>query len=105
MRKPFTTSEDTQKVREDVHSNAVVCSDVLGPITPASESGYKYLVTFIIMKNRYVSVYPLRKKSDISGTLISFYQDAWTTAGVKFKVLRSDKAVNTATRQPKLSAR
>ena len=68
----------------------MVCSDVLGPITPSSKSGFKYVVTFIIMKNRCVSVYQLRKKSDVFSAFVSFCQDIRTTAGVKIKVLRSD---------------
>ena len=52
-------NDEDSKVRESACSDAVVCLDVLGPITPASKSGFKYIVTFIMMKCRYVMIYPL----------------------------------------------
>ena len=52
--KTFKVNDEDSKVRESARSDAVVCSDVFGPITPASKSGFKYIVTFIMMKSRYV---------------------------------------------------
>ena len=59
-----------------------VCSDVLGPITPASKSGFSYIVTFILMKSRYVTVYPLRKKSDVAGAFKRIYQEIKISSGI-----------------------
>ena len=62
VRKTFNSSEDEIAARKSRRIDSVVCSDVVGPITPASNSGYRYIVTFIMMKSRYVTTYPLRKK-------------------------------------------
>ena len=62
VRKSFKTIKEEAEIRESSRSDAVVCSDVLGPITPVPKSGYSYIVTFIMMKSRYVAVYPFRKK-------------------------------------------
>uniref|UniRef100_A0AAV1VKM4 Integrase catalytic domain-containing protein n=1 Tax=Peronospora matthiolae TaxID=2874970 RepID=A0AAV1VKM4_9STRA len=89
VRKSFKTSEEDAETREISRSDVVVCSDVLGPITPASKSGFSYAVTFIMMKSRYVTVYPLQKKSDVASAFKRFYQDIKTASGTKIKVLRS----------------
>ena len=62
VRKSFNTSKEAAELREAARSDEVVCFDVLGPITPASKSGYKYIVSFIMMKSRYTTVYPMRKR-------------------------------------------
>uniref|UniRef100_A0AAV1TJ00 Integrase catalytic domain-containing protein n=1 Tax=Peronospora matthiolae TaxID=2874970 RepID=A0AAV1TJ00_9STRA len=90
VRKSFKTSEEDAETRESSRSDVAVCSDVLGPITPASKSGFSYAVTFIMMKSRYVTVYPLRKKIDVASAFKQFYQDIKTASGTKIKVLRSD---------------
>ena len=54
-------------------SDVVVCSDVLGPITPSSKSGLKYIVSFTMMKSRFVMVYPLRKKCEVASAFKRFY--------------------------------
>uniref|UniRef100_A0AAV1UES9 Polyprotein n=1 Tax=Peronospora matthiolae TaxID=2874970 RepID=A0AAV1UES9_9STRA len=90
VRKSFKTIEEDAETRESSRSDVVVCSDVLGPITPASKSGFSYAVTFIMMKSRYVTVYPSQKKSDVASAFKRFYQDIKTASGTKIKVLRSD---------------
>uniref|UniRef100_A0AAV1V1L8 CCHC-type domain-containing protein n=1 Tax=Peronospora matthiolae TaxID=2874970 RepID=A0AAV1V1L8_9STRA len=40
VRKSFKTSEEDAETRESSRSDVVVCFDVLGPITPASKSGF-----------------------------------------------------------------
>uniref|UniRef100_A0AAV1U5Z9 Integrase catalytic domain-containing protein n=1 Tax=Peronospora matthiolae TaxID=2874970 RepID=A0AAV1U5Z9_9STRA len=90
VRKSFKSSDEDSDTSEKSRSDVVVCSDVLGPITPASKSGFSYAVTFIMMKSRYVTVYPLRKKSDVASAFKRFYQDVKTASGTKIKVLRSD---------------
>ena len=49
VRKTFKVNDEDSKVRESAHSDAVVCSDVFGPITPASKSRFEYIVTLILM--------------------------------------------------------
>ena len=90
VRKTFKVSDEESERRESARSDAVVCSDVLGPIAPASKSGFKYIVTFIMMKSRYVTIYPLRKKSEVLNALSRYVQDTKMFSGTVIKVLRSD---------------
>ena len=90
VRKLFKTSGKDAETRESSRSDVVVCSDVLGPITPSSKSGFKYIVSFIMMKSRFVTVYPLRKKSEVASAFKRFYQEVKTASGTTVKVLRSD---------------
>ena len=90
VRKTFNSSDDKIQERESRREDWVVCSDVVGPITPASKSGYCYIVTFIMMKSRYVMVYPLRKKSDVTKAFQKYWHDAKIECDVDVKVLRSD---------------
>ena len=90
VRKTFKVSEEDSEMRESARADAVVCSDVLGPITPASKSGFRFIVTFIMMKSRYVMVYPLRKKSDVLSAFTRYVQDIKMSSGTTIKVLRSD---------------
>lgn len=78
VRKSFKESKEEMKFRESSRSDGVVCSDVLGPTTPASKSGYKYIVSFILMMSRYVTAYPLRQKSEVMSAFTRFYQDITT---------------------------
>ena len=41
VRKTFKVSDEQSERRESARSDAVVCSDDLGPITPAAKSGFK----------------------------------------------------------------
>ena len=50
VRKTFNMRKEDSDRRESSHSDAVVCSDVLSPMTPASKSEFKYILTFIMMK-------------------------------------------------------
>ena len=90
VRKSFKTSEEDKELRERARFDGIVCSDVLGPITPASRSGFKYIVSFIMMKSRYVTVYPLRKKSEVVSAFTRFYREIKIASGTKIKVIRSD---------------
>uniref|UniRef100_H3H953 Integrase catalytic domain-containing protein n=1 Tax=Phytophthora ramorum TaxID=164328 RepID=H3H953_PHYRM len=56
----------------------------------ASKSGYKYIVTFIMMKSRYVTIYPLRMKSEVPDAFAKFLKEIKVTAGLTVKILRSD---------------
>ncbi|KAG6623354.1 Retrovirus-related Pol polyprotein from transposon TNT 1-94 [Phytophthora cinnamomi] len=89
-RKPFSSTEKELEARESARNDTTVCSDVLGPVTPASKSGYKYIMSFILMKSRFVTIYPLRKKSEVCEAFKKFLKEAETSAGIKVKVLRSD---------------
>ena len=56
VRKTFEVNEEDSEVRESAHSDKMVCSDVLGLIAPASKSEFKYIVTFVMIKSRYVII-------------------------------------------------
>uniref|UniRef100_H3GTF6 CCHC-type domain-containing protein n=1 Tax=Phytophthora ramorum TaxID=164328 RepID=H3GTF6_PHYRM len=91
VRKTFHSNKGELEARESKRTDDIVCSDVLGPITPASKSGYKYIVTFIMMKSRYVTIYPLRMKSEVHDAFAKFLKEIKVTAGLTVKILRSDK--------------
>lgn len=65
VRKTFNSSDVGSAARESRREG----SDVLGPISPASKSGYRYVVSFTMMKSRYATIYPLRKKSNVTEAL------------------------------------
>uniref|UniRef100_A0AAV1UPK0 Uncharacterized protein n=1 Tax=Peronospora matthiolae TaxID=2874970 RepID=A0AAV1UPK0_9STRA len=64
LRKKFDNTEAAEAASESHRMDSTVCLYVLGPITPASRSEYFYVVTFMMKKSQYVTVFPLRKKSD-----------------------------------------
>lgn len=84
-RKPFLVRDDHEYV-----DPGIVCSDVLGPVEPASRSGCKYAVTFIMMKTRFVKVYPISRKSDVLARFTEFLQYMKTQAGITVRAIRSD---------------
>ena len=95
-RKPFPVHDDHGNASSDV-----VCSDVLGPVTPASRSGCTYAVTFIMMKTRFVKVYPIMRKSDVLAKFIEFRQYMQTQTGVSVRAIRSDNGGEYASRDMK----
>ena len=42
------------------------------------------------MDSRYITIYPLRKKSDVLNAFTRYVQDINMSSGTKIKVLRSD---------------
>ena len=66
------------------------CSDVLGPVTPASLSGCAYAVKFIMLKTRFVKVYPVVLESDVLSQGIEFRQYMKTQSGDSVRTFRSD---------------
>lgn len=96
IRKTFHSSNAVIVAKESRREDSIVCSDVLGPITLASKSGYRYVVTFMMMKSRFAMINPLRKKSDVLEAFKKYLQDTKIECGIKVKILRSDMVVNTA---------
>ena len=68
----FNVNNEVLEERESARSDSVVCSDVMGQFTPLSRSGFKYIVTFILMKRRFVKVYPLRTKVKVAEAFEKF---------------------------------
>ena len=90
VRKTFSSSEAEISARESRRDDSIVCSDVLGPVTPASKSGYRYVLTFMMLKGRYAMVYPLRKKSEVTEAFKQYAHNIKLESEVDTKVLRSD---------------
>ena len=79
-----------EEIEDNTDHDGVVCSDIMGPITPASVSGSSYAVTFIDMKSRFIKVYPMKKKSDMMNKFKDYKLEMATTAKFKIRILRSD---------------
>ncbi len=54
--------------------NGLVCSDVMGPFEVPSNTGMKYITTFILKSTKYAMVYPMRSKSEIVSKFEEFYK-------------------------------
>ena len=82
VRKTFKNNEADAAARESHRMDSIVCSDVLGPITPASRSDYRYVAKFMMMKSRYAMVFPLRKKSDATKAFQKYCHDIKIECGL-----------------------
>jgi len=67
-----------------------IFTDVCGPLPTQSHRGYKYFVTFTDDKSCWVSVSPLKEKSEVGQHLKAFITRAELEMGLKVKTLRSD---------------
>jgi hypothetical protein len=66
-----------------------VFSDVCELQTVSSE-GYKYFITFVDDFSRYLTVYPMKNKSDALDKFKEFLAEAERQTGNKLKILRTD---------------
>lgn len=69
----------------------LVHTDLCGPITPASQSGKRYVLVFIDDFTRKTWVYFLKNKSESFETFKKFKVFVETEVGTKIKTLRSDR--------------
>jgi Reverse transcriptase (RNA-dependent DNA polymerase)/gag-polypeptide of LTR copia-type/GAG-pre-integrase domain/Integrase core domain len=67
----------------------VIHSDVLGPVQ-SSLGGYKYFVSFIDEWTRYVTLYPMKHKSEVLDCFKNFHIHFENQNDVKIKTLHSD---------------
>jgi hypothetical protein len=67
-----------------------IFTDVCGPLPTQSHRGYKYFVTFTDDKSCWVSISPLKEKSEVGQHLKAFITRAELEMGLKVKTLRSD---------------
>jgi len=67
-----------------------IFSDMCGPLPTQSHRGYKYFVTFTDDKSHWVSIAPLKEKSEVGHHLKTFITKAELETGLKVKALRSD---------------
>ena len=84
------TRKSFPKISSDNNHEGLIQSDVMGPIEPASNSGLKYVVTFIVKETRFISVYPMRNKSEVVEKFQEFYNMITTKSSIVIKRLRSD---------------
>ena len=68
----------------------LVHTDLAGPMEVLSKGGARYFVTFIDDKSRWLTVYPLHRKSDCFDSFQRFLRIAETQTGCKLRQLRSD---------------
>ena len=85
IRKPFTQSEHKSKGTLDL-----VHSDVCGPISVQSFSGYSYCVTFIDDYSRKTWIYFLKAMLEVFERFREFKTLVENQTGKKIQVLRTD---------------
>ena len=66
-------------------------SEVVGPITPASLGENSYFVTFLDEFSNYVTIVPIRSKSDVFGEFKKFHAEVELSTGKKIKEFQSDQ--------------
>src|SRR6266851_376162 len=73
------------------HVLGCIFSDVCSLLPTLSHKGFKYFVTFIDNRTRYVSISPLKKKSEVGKHLKAFVSRAEMDTRHKVKILHSDR--------------
>ena len=82
---PTNTTRRATKPLELVHS------DVCGPMKTTSLGGSRYFLTFIDDFSRHTWVFSFKEKSETFKIFKEFKAEAENQAGVKLKVLRTDR--------------
>ncbi len=68
----------------------LIHTDVAGPLSVPSKGGALYFVTFIDDKSRWLTVFPIKSKSDCFSCFLKFRSGVETQTGRKIKAIRSD---------------
>lgn len=88
------TRSDIPKVatsnRQQVLPLESVSSDVWGPSRVVSKGGARFFVTFIDQASRYVTIFPIKAKSDVFSCFKIFHKSAEKITGQSLKALHSD---------------
>lgn len=84
------TFKTRNKKNNKVYQDGLVCSDVMGPITPSSIGENKYVVTFTIMKTRFVTIYIMKSKDEVIHKFKQWMREIKCRYGYETKILRSD---------------
>jgi len=71
----------------------IIHSDVCGPITPISHSGYRYFVTFTDDFSRYVTVYLLKNKSEVFTKFQEYDAVLYNMFSRHSRIIRSDNGL------------
>ena len=87
-------SKQTRKSfpKKSIQDNFVglIQSDVMGPFEVASNSGMKFVVTFIVKDTKFISAYPMRYKDDVVEKFQEFYNRITAKTNIVIKRLRTD---------------
>ncbi len=70
----------------------LIHTDVVGSLPVISKGGARYFVTFIYDCSRWLTVYPIKSKSDCFSYFLKFRASVETQTGKKIKAIRSDGA-------------
>jgi len=70
----------------------VIHSDIMGPISPASNDGFKYVITFIDEFSRKAWIHLMKEKSEASNIIVEFLKYIDNHFDKKIKYFKSDNA-------------
>lgn len=87
------TAKPVRKERESPLKDkplAKVHTDIIGPISPTTRSGLKYLATFTDDCTRYITVAGLKEKSALTAAFKEYQRQAETQTGHKIREVVSD---------------
>jgi transposase InsO family protein len=76
--------------RKSLAIGDIIHTDVMGPLTPVSIGGAKYVLTFMDDFSRFSWVYFLKHKSEVYEKFKIFHPLFCTQTGTKIKTIRSD---------------
>ena len=68
----------------------VVCTDLIGPISPPAIGGYSYMSTFTDVRTRLKAVYFIAHKNEALSFFVNFTQDVVIPLGLRVRRLRTD---------------
>lgn len=69
----------------------LVHSDLMGPVSPTSAGGKRYVMTMIDDKTRFTKIYLLNNKSDAPKMIESYVREMETKYNQKPQIIRSDR--------------
>ncbi|CAN0393136.1 unnamed protein product, partial [Laminaria digitata] len=84
-RHPKTTAHNT------VRPFQLVCTDLLGPVSPPALGGYRYVSKFTDQHSKWKEVFLIKEKADAVNTLKQFVQTVVIPRGLRIERLRTDR--------------
>ena len=70
----------------------VVCTDLIGPISPPAIGGYSYMFKFTDVRTRLTAVYFIAHKNETLSSFVIFTQDVVIPLGLRARRLHKDDA-------------
>ena len=68
----------------------VVCTDLIGPISPPAIGGYSYMSKFTDVRTRLTAVYFIAHKNEAPSSFVNFTQDVVIPLGLRVRRLHTD---------------